>query len=80
MATGAAAEVNKMKALEDRIMAPSVWGKMAIGLRFEDLQDRRYDEAAKFLKKHFLNEEVGMHCNPSKIFYRYYDLVFEFTL
>ncbi|XP_026316117.1 uncharacterized protein LOC113227416 isoform X2 [Hyposmocoma kahamanoa] len=58
MASGAALEVNKMKALEDRIKAPSVWGRMPIGLRFEDLQDRRYDEAAKFLKKHYLNEEI----------------------
>lgn len=75
MASGAAAEVNKMKALEDRIKAPSVWGRMAIGLRFEDLQDRRYDEAAKFLKKHYLSEEVGINRFPSKIICRLYGSV-----
>ncbi|KAG7296662.1 hypothetical protein JYU34_020507 [Plutella xylostella] len=58
MATSAEGEIQKLKALEDRIKAPCVWGRAPCGLRFEDLQDRRYDDAVKLLKKEFLNEEV----------------------
>ncbi|CAG9122284.1 unnamed protein product [Plutella xylostella] len=58
MATTAEGEIQKLKALEDRIKAPCVWGRAPCGLRFEDLQDRRYDDAVKLLKKEFLNEEV----------------------
>lgn len=60
MATSAEAEVEKMKKLEERIKAPSIWGRVACGVRFEDLQDRRYDNAIRFLKKHYLNEEVSI--------------------
>lgn len=53
-------EMEKMKRLEERIKAPSIWGRSACGLRFEDLQDNRYDDAIRLLKKHYLNEEVRM--------------------
>ncbi|KAJ0171796.1 hypothetical protein K1T71_012559 [Dendrolimus kikuchii] len=58
MAQGAEAEVEKMKILEERIKAPSIWGRVPCGIRFEDLQDRRYEDAVRMLKKHFLPEEI----------------------
>ncbi|XP_049881154.1 uncharacterized protein LOC126377463 [Pectinophora gossypiella] len=51
-------DIGKMKALEERIKAPSIWGRIPCGLRFEDLQDKRYEEAVRFLKKHYLGEEI----------------------
>ncbi|CAH2058106.1 unnamed protein product, partial [Iphiclides podalirius] len=54
----AATEIEKMKILEQRIKAPSIWGRVPWGLRFEDLQDTRYEDAVKLLKKHYLNEEI----------------------
>ncbi|KPJ08049.1 hypothetical protein RR48_04156 [Papilio machaon] len=53
----AATEIEKMRALEERIKAPSIWGRLPCGIRFEDLQDTRYDDAVKLLKKHYLPEE-----------------------
>ncbi|KAF9423673.1 hypothetical protein HW555_000999 [Spodoptera exigua] len=50
--------LERMKLLEERIKAPSIWGRVSSGIRFEDLQDRRYDEAVKLLKKHYLPEEI----------------------
>ncbi|XP_041971861.1 uncharacterized protein LOC121727882 [Aricia agestis] len=58
MATGAELEVEKIKQLEARIRAPCVWGRVPCGVRFEDLQDTRYDAAIQFLRKHYLNEEI----------------------
>ncbi|CAG9792399.1 unnamed protein product [Diatraea saccharalis] len=58
MAKSAEAEVEKMKMLEERIKAPSIWGRVPCGIRFEDLQDRRYEDAVKFVKKHFIREEI----------------------
>ncbi|KAL4716761.1 hypothetical protein ACJJTC_001917 [Scirpophaga incertulas] len=58
MALSAEAEVAKMKELEARIKAPSIWGRVLCGIRFEDLQDRRYDDAVRMLKKHYLPEEI----------------------
>ncbi|XP_072946511.1 uncharacterized protein [Epargyreus clarus] len=58
MAKSAEAEVEKMKILEERIKAPSIWGRVPSGVRFEDLQDRRYDDAVRLLKKHYLPEEL----------------------
>ncbi|CAG4965994.1 unnamed protein product [Colias eurytheme] len=58
MARSAEAEVEKMKALEERIKAPSIWGRVPCGIRFEDLQDRRYEDAVRLLKKHYLTEEI----------------------
>ncbi|XP_045540265.1 uncharacterized protein LOC106718280 [Papilio machaon] len=54
----AATEIEKMRALEERIKAPSIWGRLPCGIRFEDLQDTRYDDAVKLLKKHYLPEEI----------------------
>lgn len=59
MAKGVEYEVERMKQLEERIKAPSVWGGVPCGIRFEDLQDRRYEDAVQLLKKHYLPEEVG---------------------
>lgn len=59
MARPDAEVLEKMKALEERIKAPSYWGRVPCGVRFEDLQDRRYEEAVRFLKKHYLPEEVS---------------------
>ncbi|XP_068623999.1 uncharacterized protein [Battus philenor] len=56
--TEAEAEIEKMKILEERINAPSIWCRLPCGLRFEDLQDVRYDEAVQLLEEHFLTEEV----------------------
>uniref|UniRef100_A0A2H1VYK7 SFRICE_017195 n=1 Tax=Spodoptera frugiperda TaxID=7108 RepID=A0A2H1VYK7_SPOFR len=50
--------LEKMKLLEERIKAPSIWGRVPCGIRFEDLQDRRYDDAIRLLKKHYLSEEI----------------------
>ncbi|XP_049706318.1 uncharacterized protein LOC126056625 [Helicoverpa armigera] len=58
MAKNDAATLERMKQLEERIKAPSIWGRVACGVRFEDLQDRRYDEAIRLLKKHYLPEEI----------------------
>ncbi|CAH0714953.1 unnamed protein product, partial [Brenthis ino] len=58
MAKSAEAEVEKMKMLEERIKAPSIWGRVPCGVRFEDLQDRRYEDAVRLLKKHYLPEEI----------------------
>ncbi|KAL0810862.1 hypothetical protein ABMA28_010166 [Loxostege sticticalis] len=58
MAKSAEAEVEKMKLLEERIKAPSIWGRVACGIRFEDLQDKRYEDAVRLLKKHYLPEEL----------------------
>ncbi|XP_052751026.1 uncharacterized protein LOC128200732 [Galleria mellonella] len=58
MATSAEAEVEKMKLLEERIKAPSIWGRVPCGIRFEDLQDKRYEDAVRLLKKHYLPEEI----------------------
>lgn len=57
--TEAEAEIEKMKVLEERIKAPSIWCRLTWGMRFEDLQDTRYDEAAQLLEKHYLTEEVS---------------------
>lgn len=54
----AATEIEKMRALEEKIKAPSIWGRVPCGIRFEDLQDTRYEDAVKLLKKHYLCEEV----------------------
>ncbi|XP_073960813.1 uncharacterized protein isoform X1 [Choristoneura fumiferana] len=48
----------KMKVLEDRIKAPSIWGRVPCGVRFEDLQDKRYEDTVRLLKKHYLPEEI----------------------
>ncbi|XP_063373384.1 uncharacterized protein LOC134661307 [Cydia amplana] len=48
----------KMKVLEDRIRAPSIWGRVPCGVRFEDLQDKYYEDAVRLLKKHYLSEEL----------------------
>ncbi|XP_063394696.1 uncharacterized protein LOC134679678 isoform X1 [Cydia fagiglandana] len=48
----------KMKVLEDRIKAPSIWGRVPCGVRFEDLQDKYYEDAVRLLKKHYLTEEL----------------------
>ncbi|CAK1547678.1 unnamed protein product [Leptosia nina] len=53
-----AEQLEKMKALETRIKAPSIWGRVPCGIRFEDLQDRRYEDAVRLLKKHYLTEEI----------------------
>ncbi|XP_023937309.2 uncharacterized protein LOC112045381 [Bicyclus anynana] len=58
MAKSAEQEVEKMKQLEERIKAPSIWGRVPCGVRFEDLQDRRYEDAVRLLKKHYLPEEI----------------------
>ncbi|KAJ2944833.1 hypothetical protein O0L34_g1727 [Tuta absoluta] len=57
-AAAAEAEINKMRELEERIKAPSIWGRVPCGIRFEDLQENRYEEAVTFLKRHYLNEEI----------------------
>lgn len=59
MAKSAEAEVEKMKMLEERIKAPSIWGRVPCGVRFEDLQDTRYEDAVRLLKNHYLSEEVS---------------------
>ncbi|XP_030025652.2 uncharacterized protein LOC115444130 [Manduca sexta] len=58
MALTAEAEVEKMKILEKRIKAPSIWGRLPCGIRFEDLQSNSYDDAVRLLKKHYLPEEI----------------------
>ncbi|KAM3962183.1 uncharacterized protein ACR2FA_003681 [Aphomia sociella] len=58
MAKSAEVEVEKMKILEERIKAPSIWGRVPCGVRFEDLQDKRYEDAVRLLKKHYLPEEI----------------------
>ncbi|XP_045761793.1 uncharacterized protein LOC123865021 [Maniola jurtina] len=58
MAKSAEQEVEKMKQLEERIKAPSIWGRLPCGIRFEDLQDRRYEDAVRLLKNHYLPEEI----------------------
>ncbi|CAH2268348.1 uncharacterized protein LOC120625317 [Pararge aegeria] len=58
MAKSAEQEVEKMKQLEERIKAPSIWGRVPCGIRFEDLQDRRYEDAVRLLKTHYLPEEI----------------------
>ncbi|XP_069355575.1 uncharacterized protein [Maniola hyperantus] len=58
MAKSAEQEVEKMKQLEERIKAPSIWGRLPCGIRFEDLQDRRYEDAVRLLKEHYLPEEI----------------------
>ena len=55
--TSQADALEKMKLLEERIKAPSIWGRVPCGVRFEDLQDRRYEDAIRLLKKHYLTEE-----------------------
>lgn len=59
MAQSAEAEVQKLRELEERIKAPCVWGRVPCGIRFEDLQERRYEDAVRLLKHHYLTEEVG---------------------
>ncbi|XP_014358841.2 uncharacterized protein LOC106711123 [Papilio machaon] len=56
--TEAETEIEKMKILEERIKAPSIWCRLPCGIRFEDLQDIRYDDAAQLLDDHYLNQEV----------------------
>ncbi|CAK1589623.1 unnamed protein product [Parnassius mnemosyne] len=51
-------EIEKMKILEERIKAPSIWGRVPCGLRFEDLQDKRYEDAVTLIKKHYIPEEI----------------------
>ncbi|CAG4945076.1 unnamed protein product [Parnassius apollo] len=51
-------EIEKMKILEERIKAPSIWGRVPCGLRFEDLQDKRYEDAVKLIKRHYISEEI----------------------
>ncbi|XP_026735962.1 uncharacterized protein LOC113499629 [Trichoplusia ni] len=58
MASKDAEALEKMKRLEERIKAPSIWGRLPSGIRFEDLQDKRYDDAIRLLKKHYLPEEI----------------------
>ncbi|CAB3220940.1 unnamed protein product [Arctia plantaginis] len=58
MAQDEAAALQKMRDLEERIKAPSIWGRVPCGVRFEDLQDRRYDDAVRLLKRHYLTEEI----------------------
>ncbi|CAH2098319.1 unnamed protein product [Euphydryas editha] len=58
MAKSVEAEVEKMKMLEERIKAPSIWGRVPCGVRFEDLQDTRYEDAVRLLKNHYLSEEL----------------------
>ncbi|XP_047539448.1 uncharacterized protein LOC125072796 [Vanessa atalanta] len=58
MARSAEAEVEKMKLLEERIKAPSIWGRVPCGVRFEDLQEKRYEDAVRLLKNHYLPEEL----------------------
>ncbi|XP_075985862.1 uncharacterized protein LOC142982990 [Anticarsia gemmatalis] len=58
MAKSDAETLEKMKQLEERIKAPSIWGRVSCGVRFEDLQDKRYDDAVRLLKKHYLPEEI----------------------
>ncbi|CAF4941543.1 unnamed protein product [Pieris macdunnoughi] len=53
-----AEQLEKMKILETRIKAPSIWGRYPGGIRFEDLQERRYEDAVRLLKKHYLTEEI----------------------
>ncbi|GBP37534.1 hypothetical protein EVAR_28786_1 [Eumeta japonica] len=62
MARSAQGEVQRIKELEARIKAPSVWGRTPMGLRFEDLQERRIDDAVKFLRKRYLTEEIPFRC------------------
>ncbi|XP_053620324.1 uncharacterized protein LOC128680879 isoform X1 [Plodia interpunctella] len=57
MASGAEA-MEKMKLLEERIKAPSIWGRVPCGIRFEDLQDKRFEDAIRLLKKHYLSEDI----------------------
>lgn len=52
-------EEDKANELEARIKAPIVWVKLENGIRIEDLQEKRYDEAITILKDHFLNTEVN---------------------
>ncbi|CAK1589628.1 unnamed protein product [Parnassius mnemosyne] len=54
----AEAEIEKIKILEERIRAPSIWGQLPCGIRFEDLQETRYDEAIRLLEDNYLTEEV----------------------
>ncbi|CAG5043896.1 unnamed protein product [Parnassius apollo] len=54
----AEAEIEKIKILEERIRAPSIWCRLPCGLRFEDLQDTRYDEAIQLLENNYLTDEV----------------------
>ncbi|KAI8423619.1 hypothetical protein MSG28_012682 [Choristoneura fumiferana] len=54
----------KMKVLEDRIKAPSIWGRVPCGVRFEDLQDKRYEDTVRLLKKHYLPEEYTFAIKP----------------
>lgn len=61
MAQNEAEALQKMGDLEERIKAPSIWGRVPCGIRFEDLQDRRYDDAVRLLKKHYLPEEVSFY-------------------
>lgn len=61
MAKSAEQEVEKMKQLEERIKAPSIWGRVPCGVRFEDLQDKRYEDAVSLLKKHYLPAEVSIN-------------------
>ncbi|CAH2058104.1 unnamed protein product, partial [Iphiclides podalirius] len=56
--TEAEAEIEKMKVLAERIKAPSIWCRLPNGIRFEDLQDNRYDEATQLLEEHYVMEEV----------------------
>lgn len=58
MAQSAEAEVLKLRELEERIKAPCIWGRAPSGVRFEDLQERRYDDAIRLLKHHYLLEEI----------------------
>lgn len=58
--TEAETEIEKMKILEERIKAPSIWCRLPCGIRFEDLQDTRYDDAAQLLNDHYLNQEVSL--------------------
>ncbi|KAJ8708399.1 hypothetical protein PYW07_010524 [Mythimna separata] len=67
MATKDAEALEKMKILEERIKAPSIWGRVPCGVRFEDLQDWRYDDAIRLLKKHYLTEEGEITYRSMKI-------------
>ncbi|XP_069700390.1 uncharacterized protein [Periplaneta americana] len=41
-----------------RIQAPLIWARLTTGIRIEDLQEKRFEEAIHLLKKYFIREET----------------------
>lgn len=53
-------EEDKLKLQRERIYAPVIWQRLAIGFRIEDLKENRYDEVLEMFK---------VNCNVFTLFF-----------